>query len=101
MERPNKGLALAALVAGMSRATGGAAASMMAFRDALLGRDTGISRGNRIGPGRRSTLTMRSMMTVVVIVSIPSLCLRMIFKVPPNIAAVPLVGVGNTNDAIV
>ena len=57
MERPNKGLALAALVAGMSRATGGATASMMAFRDAITGLDTGPSRGNSIGPGRRSIST--------------------------------------------
>ncbi len=58
MERPNKGLALASLFAGMSRITGGAAASMMAFRDAVLGQDAELARGNRIGPGRRSILTM-------------------------------------------
>jgi hypothetical protein len=57
MERPNMGLSLATLAAGMSRMTGGVA-SMMAFRDAMLGQDAGLSRGNRIGPGRRSLLTM-------------------------------------------
>ncbi len=60
MERPNKGLALASLIAGMSRITGGAAASMMAFRDAVMGLDPELSRGNRIGPGRRSILTMHA-----------------------------------------
>jgi len=62
MERPNKGLELASVFAGMSRVAGGAAASMKAFRDALLGPDTGISKGNRIGPGRRSILTMHAKM---------------------------------------
>ena len=60
MERPNKGIELASVFAGMSRAAGGAAASMMAFRDALLGQDKGISAGNRIGQGRRSILTMNA-----------------------------------------
>ncbi len=57
MERPNKGLELASVFSGMSRAAGGAAASMMAFRDALLGQETGISRGNQIGQGRGSIST--------------------------------------------
>ena len=60
MERPNKGLALAALVAGMSRATVGATASMMAFRDAITGQSSGPSRGNSIGPGRGSISTMHA-----------------------------------------
>jgi hypothetical protein len=58
MERPNMGLSLASLAAGMNRMTGGAGASMMAFRDAMLGQDAGLSRGNRIGPGRRSVWTL-------------------------------------------
>ncbi len=60
MERPNKGLSLISVFAGMIRTTAGATASMMAFRDALSGQGGGLSRGNRIGPGRRSILTMHS-----------------------------------------
>ena len=61
MERPNKGLSMASLAAGMSRMIGGAGASMMAFQEALMGLDSELSnpsRGGRIGRGRRSILTL-------------------------------------------
>ncbi len=57
MERPNKGLSLSALAAGMSRMMGGTAASMMAFTDAMMRESPSVTRQGRIGAGRRSILT--------------------------------------------